>query len=428
MAFLAPVSGQAFLLILALITIIILAICLIKVYARKCKHSESTYDKLWVHTSQSSNRNKVKEAKRRDNEHNNFTLSSQQTRTYETVQDIDNVVLQTFTFEKEDAEKTREDAIKSNQTSIVIETELVGHEEGLYDVTGQVSMKQITPSSTIEEASNYSVLVQPTSHNTETEKLDVHSTEEMDIEIGSYNSEETQSAAESADEETESAAESVDEEIESSDKETVIQTNQRDVVAQSGEYSEITMSHGIKKSMNIEEIYDVVMVPPATSEGLISTEKEDTESSSGYEEGSNGSQSQSTIPQSQSLPMPEHTEVGSCIQKKGIGSTEKQSVDENGTTKPPQKCMQVVTKCNENAMVAMNQKPRKVKVVAEIYDVIVNQLATRKASLSTPPHVEPYAVCTLPALSVTPGNQCAVGKDSPVASDEGYKHSKVASK
>ena len=361
-------------------------------------------------------------AKRRDNEHNPFTLSGQQTRTYETVQDIDNVVLQTFTFEKEeDAEKMKEGAIKSNYTSIVIETELVGNKEGLYDVTGQVSMKQITPSSTIEEASNCSVLVHPTYHNTETETLDVHS-----IEIGSYKSEEMRSAAESADEETESAAESVDEEIESSDEETVIQTHQRDVVAQSGEYSEITMSHGIKKSINIEEIYDVVMVPPATSDGLISTEKEDTGSSSGYEEGNNGSLSQSTTPQSQSLPMPEGDKVGSCNPKKG--STEKQSVDENATTKPSQKGMQVAAKCHEYATVAINQKPRKVKVVEEIYDVIVNQSATRKASSSTPPHVEPYAVCTLPALSVTPGNQCAVGKDSPVASDEDYKHSKVASK
>ena len=428
MIFLVTASGEAVLLILALITIIILVLCLIKVYARKCKHSESTYDKLWVHTRQSSNRNKVKEAKRRDNIHNAFTLSSQQTRTYETVKDIDNVVCQTFTFEKEDVEKTKDGAIKSNHTSIVIETELVGNEEGLYDVTGHVSMKKITPSSTIEEASNCSGVIQPTTLITETEKLDVHSTEEMGFEVESHNSKEieTESAAESVDEETGSVAESVDEEIESSDEETVIQTNQRDVVAQSGEFSESTMSHGIKKSMNIEEIYDAVIVPPATCDDLISTEKEDTENSSGYEEGSNGSLSQSTIPQSQSLPMPEYVEVSSYNPKKD--STEKKSVDEKATTKPPQKGMQVAAKCNENAMVAMNQKPRKVKVVEEIYDVIVNQSATRKASSSTPPHVEIYAMCTLSALSVTPGNQCAVGKDSPVASDDGYKHSKVASK
>ena len=232
--------------------------------------------------------NKVEEEKRRDNEHNAFTLSSQPTRTYETVQ---NVVLETFTFEKEkDVEKVKEGDIVSNHTSIVIETELVGNEEGLYDVTGKLPMK-ITPGSTIEEESNSDVFVHPTSHNTETEKMNVHSNEKMDIEVGSYNYEETQSAAESADEETESVAKSVDEEIESSDEETVIQTNQRDVAEQSREYNEITMSHGIKKSMNIvEEIYDVTMVPPATSDDLISTEEEDTGSSSGYEEGSNGSQ------------------------------------------------------------------------------------------------------------------------------------------
>ena len=135
------------------------------------------------------------------------------------------------------------------------------------------------------------------------------------------------------------------------------------------------------------------MAPRAISDGLISTEKEDTGSSSGYEEGSNGSLSQSTTPQSQSLPMPENDKVGSCNPKKAIDSIEKQSVDKKATTKTPQKGMQVVAKCDEYAMTAMNLKQSNVKVVEGIYDVVVNQLATRKASSSTPPHVEPYAVC-----------------------------------
>ena len=174
-------------------------------------------------------------------------------------------------------------------------------------------------------------------------------------------------------------------EAESSDDETVIQTHQRNVVAQSGEYSEITMSHGIKEPVNFEEIYDAVIAHPTTSDCLISTEKEDTGSSSGYEEGSNGSLSQSTTPQSQSLPMPEDDKVSSCNQKKTIDSTEKQRVDEKAITKPPQKGMQVIAKCDENAMVAMNQKPRKVKVVEEIYDVIVNQLAAKKNLITISP-------------------------------------------
>ena len=55
----------------------------------------------------------------------------------------------------------------------------------------------------------------------------------------------------------------------------------------------ITMSHGIKEPLNFEEIIKYV-APSATSDCLISTEKEDTESSSGYEEGSNRIPSQST--------------------------------------------------------------------------------------------------------------------------------------
>ena len=406
---LAIVLGEAVLLILALIIIIILAICLMKC-TRKRKRSESTYDKLWVHTRQGCNRFGNNGAKRRDNEHNTFTLSSQQMRTYETVQDIDNVVLQTLTFGKQGAESVREGAMVSNQTSIEIESELLGNEEGLYDVTSKCSTK-INANSKIEDESISSGVIQLTSHNCQTENLDVHSTEEMDFEVESNNSEETQSA----DEETESVAESADEETESADEETVIQTHQKDVIAQSGEYSEITMSHGIKKPLNIEEIYDVMMVPPATSDDFISTEKGDTGSSSGYEEGSNGSLSQSTTPQSQSLPMPEDVEVSSYNPKKD--STEKQSVDEKATTNTRQKGMQVVPKGAEYA------KPRKVNVVEGIYDVVVNQSATRKASSSTPPHVEPYAVCTLPILSKVPQNPCAVGKDSPAATDEEYKHS-----
>ena len=341
-----------------------------------------------MHTRQGCNRFGNNGAKRRDNEHNIFTPPSQQTRTYETVQDIDNVALQTFTFGKQGTESVREGAMVSNKTSIEIETELLGNEEGLYDVTSKCPTK-VNANSTIEEESISSGVIQPTSHNCQTEKLDVHSTEEMDFEVESNNSEEI----ESVDEETQSVAESADEETESADEGTVIQTNQRDVAAPSGEYSEITMSHGIKKPMKIEEIYDAVMVPPATSDGLISTEKEDTGSLSGYEEGSNGSLSQSTTPQSQSLPMAENDRVGSCNPKKTIDSTEKQSVDEKATTKPPQKGIQVVPKGAEYA------KLRKVNVVEEIYDVIVQQLTAKKTSSSTPSHVEPYVVCTLPALS-----------------------------
>ena len=187
---LAFVSGQAFLLILALITIIILAISLIKVYLRNCKHSESTYDKLWVHTSQCSNKfgnNSIAtEAKKREYKFNNFTCSSR-TRTYDTVQDIESAgVLQSFTFEKQGTEKVRESDIIPSQTSIEIETEQLDG-EGLYDVTGKHPMKI---AANIEEESNYSGFIKPTSHNAGTEKLGMQSTEGMYFEVGSRDCEE----------------------------------------------------------------------------------------------------------------------------------------------------------------------------------------------------------------------------------------------
>ena len=388
--FLALVSGQAFLLILALIIIIILAICLIKVYTRKRKHSESTNDKLWVHTNQSSNNLRNNKAKRREYEYDDFAHLNQTMRTYDTVQDIksqSNVVLQSFTLEKQGVENMRGGAIVSNQTSIEIKTELLGNGEGLYHVTGQLPRKI---AANFEEENNYSVLVKPTSHNSGTEELGLQSTEGMYCEV--------------------------------EDEERVIETHKQDAVPQSGEYSVITTSHGIKKSMNNDD-----MVPPSTSYSLTSPNEEDTVSSPGFEEGSNdGSLSQEATHLSSKPPVAEHFSKDMNVEG-GSSNKRKQAV-------PPTKKPAAVTetpqeeKFPEYATVAMNRKtkkPRNVKAVEGMYDVVVNQLATRKASSSTPSHVEPYAVCTLPALSKVPRNQCAVGKDSLAATDEEYKQNKV---
>ena len=389
--FLAPVSGQAFLLILTLITIIILAICLIKVYARKHKQSESTYDKLWVHTSQSSNKLGNNKAKRREYEYDNFNRSSQTTRTYDTVQDIkcqSNVVLQSFTSEKQGTDRSKGGAMVSNQTSIEIETELLGNDgEGLYDVTGQIPMKN---TANIEEENNY-ILIKPTFHNAGTEK---QSTEGMYCKVGSHD-------------------------CEDKDEQKVIQTHKQDAVPQSGEYSMITMSHGIKKSMKNDD-----MVPPSTSYSLNSPNEEDTGSSSEFEEGSNdGSLTNQTTDLSSKPTMAEDFSKDTNVED---GSSNKQKLAVYPTKKPaavtktPQE-----EKFPEYATVAMNRKtkkPRGVKVVEGMYNVVVNQSATRKASSLTPSSVEPYAVCTLPALFKVPRNQCAIGKDSPAATDEDYKH------
>ena len=322
----------------------------------------------------------------REYEYDNFTRSSQTTRTYDTVQDINNqsnVVLQSFTFEKQSVKKVRGSDITPSQTSIEIETELLGNGEGLYDVTGQLPMKI---AANVEEENNYCVLVKPTSHNAGREKLDLQSTK------GKY--------------------------CEVEDEERVIQTHKQDAVPQSGEYSMIKTNHGIKKSMNNDD-----MVPPSTSYSLTSPNEEDRGSSSGFEEGSNdGSLSQQATHQSSKPPVAEdfskemHVEGGSSNKlKQAVPQTKKPAA----VTETPQE-----EKFPEYATVAMNRKtkkPRNVKVVEEINDVVVNQLATRKALSSIPSRVEPYAVCTLPVLSKVPRNQCAIGKDSPAATDEEYK-------
>ena len=394
---LAFVSGQVFLLILALITIIILAICLIKVYPRNNTHSESTYDKLWVHTSQCSNKlgnNNNTEVKKREYKFDNFTCSSQTMRTYNTVQDIESAgVPQSFTFQKQGTEKVRESDIITSQTSIEIETEPLGNGEGLYDVTGQHPMK-ITAN--IEEESSYSGMVQPTTHNAGTENLGLPSTGGVYFEKGSCDCEEMD--------------------------EGVFQTHKQDTVPQSGEYSMITMSHGTKKSVDIVE-----MAPPTTSYSLTSPNEEDTGSSSGFEEGStDGSLSQQATYDSSKPPVAK--DLSKEMHVEGDSSNKRIK-----SVSPTKNCAAVAKtpheeKFPEYATVAMNHKTKKlrsVKVVEEIYDVVVNQSVTRKASSSIPPHVEPYAVCTLPALCKAPQNQCAVGKDSPPATDEEYKNNQI---
>ena len=392
---LAFVSGQAFLLILALITIIILAICLIKIYPWKSKHSESTYyDKLWVHTSQCSNQlgnNSIAtEAKKREYKFNNFTCSCR-TRTYDTVQDIESAVVpQSFTFEKQSTEKVRESDIITSQTSIEIETEPLGNGEDLYDVTGKHPMKI---AANIEEESNYSGFVKPTSHNAGTEKLGMQSTEGMYFEVGSRDCEE----------------------------ERVFQTHKQDEVPQSGEYSMITTNDGTNKSVDIVQI-----APPTTSYSLTSTNEEDTGSSLGFEEGSNESQQItfdcSKPPVAEDFSKEMHVEGNSNKRKKSVSPTKNCAA----VTKTPQEGK--FTKYATVAMKHKTKKSRSVKVVEEIYDVVVNQLATRKASSSIPPHVEPYAVCILPALCKAPQNQCVVGKDSPPATDGEYKNNQITNK
>ena len=388
---LAFVSGLTFLLILALITIIILVTCLIKVYPRKYKHSESTYDKLWVHTSQSSNNNIVAGTKRREYEYDNFTCSSlatSQTRTYDKVQDIESAgVLQSFTFEKQGTEKLRGSDIIPSQTSIEIETEPLGNGEGLYDVRGHHPMKI---AANIEKESNYSGLVQPTTHNA--------GTEGMYFKVRSCDCEEK-------------------------DRERVFQTHKKDATPQSGEYSMITMSHGAKKSVDTEE-----MASRTTSCNLTSTNEEDTGSSSGFEEGSNDGSLNQQATYNILIKAPVAEDFSKEMNVEGDSRNKQINIV------PPTKNCAAVTKTPqeenfpEYASVAMNHKSKKsrsVKVVEDIYDVVVNQLATRKASSSIPPHVEPYAVCTLPALCKAPQNQCAVGKDSPPATDEEYKNNQI---
>ena len=71
------------------------------------------------------------------------------------------------------------------------------------------------------------------------------------------------------------------------------------------------------------------------------------------------------------------------------------------------------------------KKPRNIEDVEEIYDVVVNQLATRKDSTSTPtPRVKAYAVYTVPApyeVPISTNEAYAPSENVPVLTNAAYK-------
>ena len=118
------------------------------------KHTESThYDKLWVHTNQRFNdfrKNKM-DTKARDHEYDKLDTFIQPQKSYTTRQQTEHINLEyeNSTFVNKPGGK-----IVPSQTEVDIETvqlaEQVGNGEGLYDVTGLVSVEKVTA----EEESN----------------------------------------------------------------------------------------------------------------------------------------------------------------------------------------------------------------------------------------------------------------------------------
>ena len=244
------------------------------------KRTESThYDKLWVHTNQRLNdfrKNKM-DTKARDHEYDKLDTFIQPQKSYTTRQQTEHINLE---YENSTFVNKPDGKIVPSQTEVDIETvqlaEQVGNGEGLYDVTGQVSVEKVTA----EEESNCDndIGVQPITPDCELGDSEL----EICIEPDCHSFSETTDYEETEDE--------------------VTMSQKGGVGGGSEEYDFIARDYCIKKPMNnTEEIYDVVMNPqttrkvksaqaydvcvlPPTSDGSLTTNEEDTAASSGYEE------------------------------------------------------------------------------------------------------------------------------------------------
>ena len=457
---LATVLVEALLLILT--TTIILVIGLLRIMSMRTRKSSqsSHYDKLWVHTNQSpigfsSNacrqKNKVITGNKRDYENKKLTFLTQSPQSYENWQEtehnksLENVVFQNLTFSSKQQEQEIELRKNENtrQTFADVETVSLGNGKGLYDITSQTPMETMKA----EEGNKLTQMVKLTSPN----KVPIDSIEETHIEVAG-----TSERVETPDSENE---------------DTMTQTCEEGAqVAQGGEYDDTVLEKKPRTVEGVDEIYDVIenqgatrndskilcveayavhtipVVPrvdayavcslPTISKGPVSSNNEGSKSSE-YEQQSDECNEDNKPP-----PAPAdfdsiediYVEVGTYSPKADTSDSEGIE-DEETMTRNSQKNVE----CGEYDEIAMNRrikKPRNIGNVEEIYDVVVNQLATGKnssskiqclptlASLavhahavttvpkSTVQHVHAYAVCTVPALSKIGKNAGADDKDA----------------
>ena len=474
---LATVLVEAFLLILT--TTIILVIGLLRIMSmRTRKNSQSShYDKLWVHTNQSpigfsSNacrrKNKVITGNKRDYENKKLTFLTQSPQSYENWQEtehiksLENVVFQNLTFASKQQEQEielRKNENAPSQTFVDVETVSLRNGKGLYDVTSQIPME----TTKAEEGNKLTQMVKFTSPNKVPMKQgNVDYIEQTHIEVACHG---TSESVETPD---------------SDNEDTMTQTCEEGAVAQGGEYDDTVLEKKPRIVEGVDEIYDVFenqgatrndskipcvetyavhtipVVPrvdayavcslPTISKGPVSANNEGSKSSE-YEQQSDEDNKPPPAPVDFDSIEDIYVEVGTYSPEADTSDSEGIE-DEETMTRNSQENVE----CGEYDVIAMNRrikKPRNIGDVEEIYDVVVNQLATGKDSSSKIQHlptlpsstvhahavttvpkstvqtnavttvptstvqrVHPYAVCTVPALSKIAKNAGADDKDA----------------
>jgi hypothetical protein len=327
-------SGGAFLLLLTLITITILAVCLLRVSITRPKRSKS-YDQLWVRTGNNSGgfptssafgMSNIMGTREDDEDEEDCSPSSQppnkslETRIASTSRQVENmegIVFPSLTFVttkhvEEEEEDRKDGGCLPGQVSLGVETEVPRCGECLGDATSQNTVESAESSEYCEE--------------------EVEEEESENEEVGTVS------------------------------LQTVPIPRQDN------------LGH-------IEEIYDEVL--------------------------SHGPR------------------------KKVDKRSDPKSENDDTMTQPPQQSAAVdatVPESGEYDDIVLSdrriKKPRNVEEVEEIYDVVVNQLATRKDSTSTLiSRVKAYAVVTVPApyeLPVPTNEAYALSENVPVSTNEAY--------
>ena len=477
---LAAVLVEALLLILTITIILVIGLLRIMSVRTRKNSQSSHYDKLWVHTNQSpigfsSNacrrKNKVITGNKRDYENKKLTFLTQSPQSYENWQEtehiksLENVVFQNLTFASKQPEQEielRKNENTPSQTFVDVETVSLGNGEGLYDVTSQIPME----TTKAEEGNKLTQMVKLTAPNKVPMKQgNVDSIEETHIEVTCHGTSESVETPNSENEDT------------------MTQTCEESAVAQGGEYDDTVLKKKLRTVEDVDEIYDVIenqeatrndsqipcveayavhtipVVPcvdayavcslPTISKGPVSAKNESSKSSE-YEERTDECNEDNKPP-----PAPvDFDSIEDIYVEVGTYSPEADTSDSEGIEDEETMTQnsQNNDECGEYDVIAMNRrikKPRNIENVEEIYDVVVNQLATGKDSSSkiqhlptvpsstvharpviivpkstvqtnavttvptpTVQHVHAYAVCTVPALSKIAKNAGADDKDA----------------
>ena len=367
---------------------------------KRHKPFQSTCRKLWIHTSRTSigfsscNFRNTTEDGFNCCSSNNIDESIEQREQRET--DCDMIFLHPTLSPTEKCGHDDNQMQQGGNTLLpTIEIEQQEDGEHMDDAIGQVHM-QGAGSSELDKGSKTDTEDQQNNKQDDLDNIEV-----IYVEVGSF------------------GHKKVAKETEGEDYDSLTQTSEESVAltAQAGEYDEIVTKTEKLRNDDIE-IYDEIVNPSSARKGLGRRVKETAEQQQ---------TSQSYKPQKpQDFESIEemYVSVASHVREGSAETTDSESIDcEDKTIQLPQECAAVTPQGSEYDYIESShrriKKPKNIKDVEEVYDVVVNQLATRKNS-ETSSSIQPYSVPAPYEVAMSSNKAYALTESVPVIKNEAY--------